>query len=794
MSKKVFSISLSIVLVMLAFIAVKGVAQIPEGIGFEEALIDGVGGNLEPGDNPEVLHSVFTLLWRDKDENDFGIPGANFGIVVTKFLINRLGNAPLSDVTGLQIRLFDAITGEKLYEGIVVDPLTWPIPSAELAPTFEGVTIPDNGGLAVEIRPFISNRPKGGTFGVSIQLEGSEGGTLLDTGGSKKVFEGFKTGFIPDPILEVIEPEFKVVEAKGSVISIPASNLNPNNIKNIHKFEVSLLIDDKITTPELNNTPLKLGFLQKDGKVVPPFIFSLTGIGTFVPGCIAKVDIVDQQTNQSLIGGPQDATGWGSGKVLAFPLYPEDPKLFPDLSDFFYRFIPPFVPDDEKFNLNFSADVWILLAPPELMPPECDESTIGADIDIMINFGVIEAGKMKEVAQEVKGILKVPDTIIDTIYNRAFEQKIINPWTFETLDQKEVEKLGPSTIAKTTLTVTDEDSSNDHPVWIPGVVVFDLSPKVFNGQACPDPGIVAVQVQDANGNTLGSAPGLGSRFEIWNPDGSPVIVPDGDMGKPSEMVLMIKLITRDMPPPDLIPGCKLVFAVELAEVEGKNEFSQVLVPPHFQIPWQAITVGIESLKLKAGQEGAIEITVNTPYLGTMTASIVLDHDKLDVRKLFDVTQVLAAGPYMIYPAIHPGPDGVLQSRLAGDDRVIDNLIDPGPDRVLQSKPAGDDIALPDIRDADIDGDGVLETVVTFIVTLAPGQMPAAGTVARIRGRAAEADVKDALEELGVDMTIHVNFLAAPVLIDAVGQPIPPPVIVTAPGIVIDPEESMALLY
>jgi len=263
-------LGLMTIAVLVAFVAVPALAQqVPQPKLVDICTPDGVGGNLEPGDNPDVLPSVFTLICTDPN------PGNGFGVVITKFLINWLPNntAPFSDITDLQIRFFNDVTGEKKWEGEVRDPSGlkgWPIPSTRFAGTgpFAGqpfdkqVAFPDGGRLRVEIRPSISNSPKGGEFGVSIQLEGSEGGTIDGTGGAKKVFHGFKTGFIDDPIKEEIESEFKKVEFKLEPHDVPPSNLNPGDTKTIRKFEVKIKIDDKATSPELNNTPLNISLIN----------------------------------------------------------------------------------------------------------------------------------------------------------------------------------------------------------------------------------------------------------------------------------------------------------------------------------------------------------------------------------------------------------------------------------------------------------------------------------------------------------------------------------------------------
>lgn len=748
------------------------------GWGFEQCTLDGVGGNLEPGDNPDVLPSVFTIVCQDQDDDDFGI-------IVNKFLVNKLqigdpATAPNSDITDLQIRFFNDVTGEKKWECTIHDPNglnNWPIPHTRCEGSgpfegqiFKGFLLPDEGKLRVEIRPSISNSPIGGNFGISIQVEGSEGDTKDDTGGAKKEFHGFKTGWLEDPIKESVEREFKLVDFQVEPIDVPASNLDPSDTKTVHKFKVDLWLDDKPTKPELNNTPLFI-----DNRAIT---FTLTGTGTFPAGCVVEVDIVDQQTNQSLIDGPRtsDDAGksinqWGAGGRLQFTAKPDW---------LLNLLIPQFMPDDGDFHSSFSAEVRVHIAPPGTIPAACgtvrsgeplqgrtpQDVTLDIDVKVKVTFTVTEKGKNKEVAQNITKWGIAPDSTQDYIFDRPLEEIAVGDWTFETLDQKETEKLDKSTVAKLTVTLTDRDSSNQDAVKIEQVEVLNITPPQ---KTCPDPGVTAIQIQDANHNVLGTGSGFG-KIELRNPDGTGVILPDGDMDRPSSIELTIKLATRDDPPPDLPQGCKLMIKLVFGVIEGKvvqqgvegKAYTIPLDMPEIRVPITELLVDVQDLQLQAGQLGEVPVTVNA-FISEMTVGVVFDHDKLDARKLFDVVGVRGAGPYVVTAS--------------------------------------------DISDTDLDGDGARETLVIFTVKLPSGATPALGPIAFIRGRAAEADVKDVLEELGVDMTVGVvippvtkpldcNQDGVPDVspgepavcaFDIQGDLVPSVVIATDPGIVRDPD-------
>jgi len=528
-----FTGGVAVVLMLLALTVPSALATpLPEFDWAKKCQLEGVGGNLEPGDHPGVLPSVFTITCK---------VGGN-DVTINKFFVNRLGinpdgslaGAPNSDVKSVEIRLF--IEGAEIYRGEAAVGV-WPIPSTSFTPSFSAITVPADKTLRVEIRPTIAQEPQGGEFCTSVLLEGSENG------------KGAKTGFKRDPICEKIETDFKLVDFTSKVTEIARSNLNPSNTKRIHKFEVSLTIADKVTDPELNTTSIAIS----DASIG----VTLTGKGNFAAGCIASVDLV-HATGVSLIGGPQDATGWSGGGTLSFAI-PAN------------LLIPASIPDDGESSLSVDLDVIITLAATP-MPQGCHQSTIGADVAVSVKFTATE-----NATQTFDETVTANDAKEDKIFDSGFEGTTFGSWSFETLrDQKPlpIPTLGPSVVGEIQLTVTDEDSSNDDPVEIRAV-------EVTNEADCTAPGdIVNIQVRDEKSNILGAASGFGviSLTPV-------VVVADGDMGKSSSRTLEIVVTTADNPAPNT--QCKLQLKVQLFGREGGNLFGG---PPNRSLePQQGIS-------------------------------------------------------------------------------------------------------------------------------------------------------------------------------------------------------------
>jgi len=737
---KTFNSSLIAVLATLAFIATPALAQSPLPIfpWAGKCNLDGVGGDLEPGDNPAVLPSVFTITCT---------VGGN-AVTINKFFVNRQGispagallpgHAPNADILNIEISLF--VDGTLFYRGTA--PATaWPIPSTSFTPAFLGITIPAGKTFKVEIRPTIfpgpggtiPPTPTGGLFCTSVLLEGSEAG------------KGGKTGFLDDPKCENIEKDFKVVTLTAPTVApIPASNLNPGNTKVIHAFAgVSLTIKDDVTTPELNTT----GIIFSNASVT----MTLTSTGTFVAGCVALVDLVDPSTGLSLIGGPQNAKTLPASLTFGIPAG---------------LLIPGFIPDGGSSTLALSPIGVVITLAATPMPAGCDQSTIGVNVAITVKFDATE-----NVKQMFGQTVTANDPVADNIFDSGFEKTEFGDWSFEFLrDQKPLPHvtLGPSVIGEIKLTATDEDCSNTDPVVIQAVEVTNVAPdpvviqavEVTNvaPTACTAPGdIVNIQIRDGNGNILGAS----SSFGVI-PLTPPVIVPDGNMGTPQSVTLEVVVTTADNPPPN--PKCQLELQVKLLGFEGGNLFDGKAGRRSLDKPQgvtsatvsdlaqtETVNVAIGSLTLKlATPTGNLVISVLRPTPPGGPASYV---EKLNGTMLCTsgITITIGQTTFTI-------PVSALFT-IAGGVAVGNNVNVPLVNVMLPS-PART-ISIP----VNLNAAAAINAALAGVV---PGL------------------TFDLLQKFGT-IVVNCSFPTAPVLTDIFGRPVPN--VKTTPGTITDPLDS-----
>lgn len=482
-NRRILGVGLTIILVVAGFCCMPALAQF-EG---SPCASTSPAGDLDAGDNFNVLPSLFTTIWCDHP----GAVGSGFQdantsrIAITKFRVNRNnpnapGAAPLGDVTDVEVRLIDPGVGP-LYQG-VARVRVWPVPSSSFSPAFTPVTITDNGELQVEIRLRISDRPVGGDIDLFIELEGSEDGT------------GFTTGFVFDPPFATIDPAGTFALTSGTTPG--PDNLNPLDAESIFTFTVSDPVD-------LNTQAITIN------------IISLKAQGTFMAGCVATVEV------PGLIP-PQPAGGWPATGILRFNVPTGAPRRI--------------VPDNGTSTFN----VVVSLPGPSPMNVGCDFSTIGVDVDVNITENItIETPTT--IPTSGASFPTATDPAYDTIRDAGFEIPAV-PRPFTPVGPL----VGPasSTIYASTFTVADSDRNNLG-VTLDAVQIMNIAPLAAPPCRAPDD-IASIVILDSNNNVIGTSTSFGriNLSDFGGTPGNPVAVVDN-----GTLTLQVQILTADWPPP-----------------------------------------------------------------------------------------------------------------------------------------------------------------------------------------------------------------------------------------------------
>ena len=255
--------------------------------------------------------------------------------------------------------------------------------------------------------------------------------------------------------------------------------------------------------------------------------------------------------------------------------------------------------------------------------------------------------------------------------------------------------------------------------------------------------LASLAIKDDQGNLIGEAEAADfvktdgtykATIVIKNPDSSDFYIPDGGCataektcqddptGPSSETLHFYITLKADAEVGQTLYFKKTVNVEEDAGVSCKTKFSGAY-QDEIQLFVGKATVSIADLELHAGSdEGALEISTDAVTLADF--------------------QVGSAGA-LIFDSNVPGKDAAdifkVTEVLDSDDLSGDEI----PEYVVLAQR---------IRQSDVDGDGDLETIVTFAVGLGPGQSPRAGVIVKVKGEAVGASGDSLTVQLtGVDV-------------------------------------------